>query len=248
MAGPMEVRGVAGHLAWAAEGSVWACYRVSPFGYPQRAFADARDIHARTTAALLTLPHQSLVLSVARRMSKAELANRIAAGGDRRHGHGWAGQARRVAARAAAEPVWERSWFLAIRLAHPALASRFRAAGSEVGGGFGLSYTAPRGSALVRAQMTSAKWEEQVSGHLDVARLTGAQVAWLFEQAALRGLAEPTYPTDTGRAMSVVRLDRDAVYYEGGRRDQPGRPRHYRYLTVDHPDHGTAHQTFLCLG
>ena len=251
MAGPLGVRGVAGHLAWAADGSVWACYRVSPFGYPQRAFADARDIHARTTAALLTLPRQSLVLSLARRMSEAELAERVAAGGDRRHGHGWAGEARRVAARAAAEPVWERSWFLAIRLPDrdrvPALASPFRAAGSEVGGGLGLSYTPPRGSVLVRAQTAAAKWEEQVRGQLPVGRLSGAQVTWLFEQAVLRGLADPHYPTDAGRSASVVRLDRDTVYYEGGRRDQIGSPRHYRYVTVDHPDYGTAHQTFLCL-
>ena len=84
VAGPLAVRGVAGNLAWAADGSVWGCYRVSPFGYPHRAAANAREVHARTTAALLTLPRQSLVLSVARPISEGELAERIAAGGDRR--------------------------------------------------------------------------------------------------------------------------------------------------------------------
>lgn len=251
MAGPLGVRGVAGHLAWAADGSVWACYRVTPFGYPHRAAADAREVHARTTAALLTLPRHSLVLSVARRISEGELAERMTNSGDGRYGRGWAGQARRVATRAAAEPVWERTWFLAIRLPDPDGAPRFvarlRAASSEVGGGYGLAHTPPRGASQARAVTAATKWEEQVQGHLLASRLTGVQVVWLFEQATLRGLAEPTYPTDVDKAVSVVRLDRDAVYHEGGRRDQPERPRHYRYLTVDHPDHGTAHQTFLCL-
>ena len=45
----------------------------------------------------------------------------------------------------------------------------------------------------------------------------------------------------------MIRLDRDAVYFEGGRRSDPDRPSHWRYLTVEHPDHGTGYQTFSCL-
>lgn len=251
MAGPLAVRGVAGNLAWAADGSVWGCYRVSPFGYPHRAAANAREVHARTAAALLTLPRRSLVLSVARPISEGELAERVAAGGDGRWGHGWVGQARRAAARASTDPVWERCWFLAVRLPEPdgvpRLAARLRSAGSEVGGGFGITHTPPRTAVVARAETAAANWEEQVRGHLPAVPLTGSQVVWLFERAVLRGLAEPAYPTDARRVVSTVRLDRDAVYHEGGRRDQPDRPRHYRYLTVDHPDHGVAHQAFLCL-
>ena len=45
----------------------------------------------------------------------------------------------------------------------------------------------------------------------------------------------------------MVRLDRDTVYFEGGRRTDRDRPSHWRYLTVEHPDHGTGYQTFSCL-
>ena len=45
----------------------------------------------------------------------------------------------------------------------------------------------------------------------------------------------------------MVRLDRDAIYFEGGRRTDSDRPSHWRYLTVEHPDHGTGYQAFSCL-
>lgn len=250
MGRPFGVRGIVGHLVWGGDGSVWACYRVIPFGYPHRSTRDARDIHARTSAALLAFPEESLVLSVVNRISEGELADRIASAGPSRGGS-WAGHARRVAGRAAADPMWERLWFLAIRVPDPTgsagLAERLRAAASEVAGGFGLTHAPPGRPDIARAVEVASGWEERIGSHLDLTRLSGSQLRWIFQQAASRGLTEPPWPAIERSVVSVVRLDRDAVYYEGGRREDPHRPRHRRYLTVDHPDHGVAYQMFACL-
>ena len=90
---------------------------------------------------------------------------------------------------------------------------------------------------------------EQLSQHLRLRQLDPRQVRWLYERAVLRGLVDPPLPHLGNKAgrRSVIRLDRDAVYFEGGRRSDPDRPSHWRYLTVEHPDHGTGHQAFACL-
>ena len=77
MASPLPVRGIDGHLIWGADGTVWACFEVEPFPYPHRSVRDAREIHARTVGALLCLPGQSLILSIARSLSRDELEQRI---------------------------------------------------------------------------------------------------------------------------------------------------------------------------
>jgi hypothetical protein len=89
---------------------------------------------------------------------------------------------------------------------------------------------------------------DQLSQHLRLRPLTAGQVRWLYQRSVLRGLLDPPFPNDEGLARhSVVRLDRDAVYFEGGNRTNAERPSHWRYLTVEHPDRGTGHQAFSCL-
>ena len=248
MGSPLPVRGVTGHLVWGTDGAAWACFEVDPFAYPHRSVRDARDAHARTVAALLVLPTHSLVLSVAAQVSSDELERRIR-GSSERQPAGWVGVARRTALRLSAEPVVERRWFLALHLPEPGgtrgLVDRLRAAASEVSTGFGTPTPAP-GERRVAA--VSRSLAGQLGQHLGLRPLRSAVVRWLFERAVLRGLTEPPLPHDGDRdRVSVVRLDRDAVYFEGGRRSDSGRSSHWRYLTVEHPDHGTAHQAFSCL-
>ena len=205
----------------------------------------------RTVAALLGLPTHSLVLSVARKLTAHEIEQRIAAD-DLDRAPGWAGTARRTAGRLAAESVYERRWFLALQLPEPdggqRLVDRFRAAASEVVTAFGTP-SQPAGRGRVAAAIAQSRsLADQLGQHIHLRPLTAAQVRWLYEQAVLRGLVDPPLPQDESRdRVSVVRLDRDAVYYEGGRRTDWDRPAHWRYLTVEHPDHGVAHQAFSCL-
>ena len=62
MVSPLPVRGIDGHLVWGTDGAVWACFEVEPFSYPHRSVGDAREVHARTVGALLSLPPQTLIL------------------------------------------------------------------------------------------------------------------------------------------------------------------------------------------
>ncbi len=251
MRNPLPVRAITGHLVWGPDGRVWACFEVEPFAYPHRSVRDARAVHARTVAALLGLPTHSLILSVARRLTAHELEQRIAAA-DMERAPGWAGTARRTAGRLAAESVYERRWFLAVQLpdrdGRRRLTDRFRTAASEVGATFGAPSQPPGRGRVAAAIAESGSLADQLGQHLHLRPLTASQVRRLYERAVLRGLLDPPLPEGEDRdRVSVVRLDRDAVYFEGGRRTDPDRPSHWRYLTVEHPDHGAAYQAFSCL-
>jgi len=252
MGSPLPVRGITGHLLWGTDGTAWVCFEVEPFAYPHRSTRDARDVHARTVATLLGLPAHSLVLSVAVALSAGELERRI--GGTEVPGRpaGWVGQARRTALRLAGQPVYERRWFLAVRLPEPGgtrrLVDRLRTAAGELSATFGTPTAAPGSKRVAAAVAASHSLADQVGQHLSLRPLRSAEVRWLFQRAVLRGLLEPPTSVDSERdRVSVVRLDRDAVYFEGGRRSDPDRPPHWRYLSVEHPDYGTAHQAFTCL-
>ena len=253
MASPLPVRGIDGHLVWGADGTVWACFEVEPFPYPHRSVRDAREIHTRTVGALLCLPDQSLILSIARSLSRDELEQRIRGSVDPVRAPGWAAVARRTASRLVSEPVYERQWFLIVRLADAGggrwMMDRIRAAAAEVGSVFGAPSPPPGRSRATVAISQADGLAEQLSQHLRLRRLDPYQVGWLYERAVLRGLVDPPLPHPDERIErpSVVRLDRDAVYFEGGRRSDPGRLSHWRYLTVEHPDHGIGHQAFSCL-
>jgi len=252
MGSPLPVRGITGHLVWGTDGAAWACFEVDPFAYPHRSTRDARDTHARTVAALLGLPTHSLVLSVAAHVSQDELERRIRGSSETGQPSGWAAVARRTALRLSADPVVERLWFLAVHLPEPGgtrgLVDRLRAAAAEVSTGLGSPPPSPGGRRVAAAMAASRSLADQLGQHLQLRPLKSAEVRWLFERAVLRGLTEPPLARDGSRdRVSVVRLDRDAVYFEGGRRNDPNRPAHWRYLTVEHPDYGTGHQAFSCL-
>ena len=184
MGSPLPVRGIDGHLVWGVDGGVSACFEVEPFPYPHRSVRDAREVHARTVAALLVLPGQSLILSMAVRLSRDELERRIR--GDGRAPR-WGGVARRVAGRLVSEPVYERRWVLAVRLPDigtgRGMIDRLRVAASEVGSVFGAPVAPPGRGRVATAMGQAAALEEQLSQHLRLRRLTARQVRWLFERA-----------------------------------------------------------------
>ncbi len=253
MGSELPVRALTGHLVWAPDGSVWACFQVEPFGFPHRSTRDATDIHARTQAALLALPAEALVLSIGRRLSPAEITDRIATAGGGQPG--WVAYARR----AAATPAYTRMWVLAVQLPDPdgtqGWMDRLRAATSEVGAGVGAVHTPPGARRVKTAFAAARAVEEELARHITLRPLPALRVRWLYEHAVTRGLIDPPlpdptplHPTGDMRPVVVRRWDRDTVYIEGGTKTDPGRPRHRRYLTVEHPDYGTAYQTFLCLG
>ncbi|MCH7846313.1 MAG: ATP-binding protein [Acidobacteria bacterium] len=250
----LPVQAIQGPVVWGRDGSVWACHWVEPFGYPHRSIRDAHDIHARTVAALLTLPRHSLILSVTHHLAARELEARIRGEVDPSAAPEWAAQARHAAA-SAADPIYERRWILAVRIPGAGGATRvldrLRAARSEVETGFGAPHSPPTGSRTKAALAQADMIEDQLAQHVTLRRLDASEVRWLYERAPLRGLTDPTplhKAGQDGSPVAVARLDRDAVYVEGGRPGVPDRPRHWRYLTVEHPDAGTAHQAFACLG
>jgi hypothetical protein len=250
----MPLRAITENLVWGVDGSSWACFRVEPFSYPHRATKDAEEVHARTLAALLVLPDHSLVLSVGHRLSASEVEDRLRGRVDAGSAPGWAAYVRRTASRLrGGEGVFERLWILAVRLPEAGvvggLVDRLGAAASQVAASFGSPHAKPGRSRITDAASRARGLEEELNQHVRVRPLHPVEVRWVFERSVLRGLTDPPHPKSaaSSRKVGVVRLDRDTVYQEGGRSDDPGRSRHRRYLRVDHPDHGVGFQTFSCL-
>ncbi len=248
---PVPVVGVVGNLVWGADGAVWACYRVGPSGYPHRSLRDATQIHIRTVGALLALPERALILSTVDQLTRQEIETRIASAAPEEPG--WLGSARRGGDRVTGDGMFERRWFLSFRLPTTdtggGLVDRLRTAAGTVGSGFGLPPTPPSTHRVAAARDAASHIAGQVGQHLRVEPLSANRVRWLFQRAVLRGVNTVPYPTEGVRErVSVVRLDRDCAYFEGGRKDDPGRPRHRRYLTIEHPDQGVGFQSFSCLG
>lgn len=248
---PTPVVGIVGNLVWGVDGGVWACYQVDPFGYPHRSIRDANQIHVRTVGAVLALPGRSLILSTVDGLSPGEVESRIASAAPEIPG--WLGSARRSGTQAADDRMFERRWFLAFTLpsgnGSSGLVDRLRTAAAHVGTGFGLSPAPPSAHRVAAATDTAALIAGQVGQQLRIKPLSANQVRWLYQRAVLRGIHTLPYPPDYPRQrVSVVRLDSDTVYFEGGRKDDLDRPRHWRYIAVEHPDHGVGFQSFSCLG
>ena len=208
MVSPLPVRGIDGHLVWGTDGAVWACFEVEPFPYPHRSVGDAREVHARTVGALLCLPGQSLILSVARSLSRDELEQRIRGGVDPRRAPGWAGMACRTAGRFVSEPVYQRLWFLVVRLADAGggrqVVDRIRAAASQMGSVFGTPSPPPGRSRIAAAISEAEVLTEQLSQHLRLRRLDAYQVRWLYQRAGTAWFRRTGPPRRRERDRSAV--------------------------------------------
>jgi hypothetical protein len=83
-------RAVIGHLIWSADGGVWGLWSVKPFPHAHTAAADKLGVHAQLRSLLVSLPSDSMLLSVSERLDPWDLVGQMAEGISLDHQPAWA--------------------------------------------------------------------------------------------------------------------------------------------------------------
>ncbi|HWD08508.1 MAG TPA: hypothetical protein VHA57_05365, partial [Actinomycetota bacterium] len=242
----LPARFVAGNLVWTRTGSVWAVFRVEPATYPWLTHDEKLQLHRQTRSALIALGGPAMVVSPCAPVSPEELARRICSPDP-------SGYLARSAALATALEPRQRITFLAAELpARPARRGRppaLDAARSSLGETFGLGPARVPSAEIDRRSAQAHQLLERLRPFLGVEPAGATEVCWIYAAAVARGLGAP--PPAPGRqagwqdAPRLAALN-DAVFTEGGRPDDNGRPRHRRYLRVD-TEQGSGYQALLAL-
>ncbi|MGH3452494.1 MAG: ATP-binding protein, partial [Haloechinothrix sp.] len=159
--------------------------------------------------------------------------------------------------------VYERRHYLTARLPEEGGIQGLRAvlgsAGAQVGERFGLPPARVRRRESEARSRQAAQMESLLRAHLELRTATAGEIRWLYARAARRGIDEPFLDEsweprirsngeggDARLAGPLLSSLTDAVFKEGGSREDPDRPRHRRYLRVE-THAGVSYQTFLAL-
>jgi hypothetical protein len=251
----LPVREIIGNLLWATDGSVWATWRVSAEAHPYVSGKRRREMHAKCRAALMALGGDAMILGLCEPIDPDAVAAAMVDGVDLDTHPEWAQAAQWALDRLDDVALWARAYFLCVRLPEQSsLRARAGVAQAHMLGAFGvLTPRVAPAEVAVRARQ-AAEIADQIAGRLTIKAATAGDLRWIYARAFRRGLDDPVNDgawepaAGDGRAGSAQLLPLgEAEVLEGGRRDDPGRRRHRRYLRVEVPDVGVAYQTFAVI-
>lgn len=252
----VPARFVSGQLVWSTAGTVWAVWRVAPTTY---AWLDTRaklDLHARTRAALLALPGESLLLSLCERIDPVDVVDRMVQGVDLDRSPEWVEAASATLDSLDEVELYRRAHFIAACLpATGAVAARavWGSARAAVTGSFGLAAGPPAAAeiAVRRRQADAIGSALADSLGTSLRQATADEVGWVYARAPRRGVDDLALPPPKERprgemgASTLVGLA-EAVFAEGGEKGdaRPGRARRYVKVTTEA---GVGYQSFLAV-
>jgi hypothetical protein len=254
----LPVRAITGHLAWGRDGSVWAVYRVESFAYAHLSARDKLALHGRLRGLLMALPAQSRLLSVCRRLDPGLIVDRMIEGVDLARTPVWASIAEQTLELLGEVELFERRNYLAVKLPDHGAEGWRSALGAAIASiTDGLLPAPPIPAREIDLRARQAATLEAQLGNLTFERASAGELRWLYARALRRGVFEPYLdeswepqvrilgagPQARVATPSLASLG-DAIVKEGGYPDDPGRPRHRRYLRVETP-HGIAYQTYM---
>lgn len=262
-------RGIVGHLVWSADGGVWAVWSVKPFPHAHTSAGDKLAVHSRIRGLLVTLPADSMLLSISERLDPFDVVDRMAEGIDLDRQPPWRAVCEASAEWLAELPLRRRLYYVVAALpsARRPFFEVMRDAVADVSLSFGIGPSAiPRDEVDLRRRQ-ARELEIRLGQHMPLRPVTAGEVCWLYARALRREADEPSYdqawePPPTGRPgdgdgpdptlrerwrpRGVLAHLTDAIVREGGTADDEDRPRHRRYVRIDGPG-GTTYQTVLAL-
>ena len=254
----VPARFVSGQLVWSTSGTVWAVWRVAPTTYEWLGNRAKLDLHARTRAALLALPGESLLLSLCERIDPVDVVQRMVTGVDLDATPEWAEAATVTLDGLVEVDLWRRAHFICACLpATGSTAARavWGSARAAVTGSFGLASGPPAAAEIAvrrrQADAVGSALRNSLGSSLRAA--SADEIAWVYARASRRGIDDLALPS-SGRPggdrdhlgpAALVGLG-EAVFAEGGEKtdDRPGRSRRYLKVTTEA---GVAYQTFLAV-
>lgn len=253
----LPARAVTGHLVWSRDGAVWAVWAVDATSWDYLPRSEQLAVHSRLRGALMVLPPESMLLSLCRRLDPGEVVERMIEGVDLQECPAWRAEAAATLDDLATMPLHERRHYLAARLPGDTVSS-LAAARATVAERFALAPTPPRVKEVQARLRQSALLEARLGAALGLRRVSAGELRWVYARAVRRGVDEPYLDSswDTERRIGDGDSARvtgpslhtlaDAVFFEGGARDDVDRPRHRRYLRIDTAAM-SSYQTFLAV-
>lgn len=269
----IPARYVAGNLVFTFEGTCWAVLRVEPPTYGRLPRKDKLAWHNRVSAALMSMPGESMLLGVTMPLEPDAVVAAMIDGVDIARNPRWAEVALDTLDNLTEAGISTRAHFVAFCLPAAQGAGRLTsAAGAAMARMSQRLRMAPLpvSAAMVKAARHQADdLTKPLVGFLGDERVrpaTEAEIQWLYARASLRGAAhlerrgdrevslcdEPSLGefTEEGPAsvLTAARLAAvgEVALYEGGDETDADRPRHRRYIRAD-GERATCYQTFAVL-
>jgi hypothetical protein len=261
-------RAIVGNLIWSTDGGVWAVWSVKPFPHAHTGPVDKLAVHSRIRGLLVSLPAESMLLSVCERLDPMDVVRRMAQGVDLQRQPGWGQVCEASVDWLSQVPLRRRLYYVAAQLpnARRPLLEVLRDAVAEVGDAFGIDPTPITTKEIELRRRQARELEIRLAQHVQLHAVSAGEICWLYARALAREVDEPPYdqmwepPPEPGAAQrpgeagayerwrprGVLAHLTDAIIKEGGDRDDPDRPRHRRYVRIDNAG-ATSYQTVLAL-
>ena len=252
------------NLIWSVDGGVWAMWRIDAVSYPYLSNQEKLRVYHQVRGAIMALPAEAMLLSVCRQIDPYAVVERMIAGVDIAEHPEWRTAALRTLDHLQEQEIYDRYFFVAVKLPDDGLKRQVAATGSAASAGFfsmfGMTPPPPSRKDLDRRRRQAAQIQGQLQTGMSLRPVRPAEIRWLYARAAYRGLIEPILDeewnpetTEVGsgpdaelHGPSLVHLV-DAVFQEGGDRARDEeRPRHPRYLRIE-TEAGVSYQTFMVM-
>lgn len=256
-------RAIVGNLVWSTDGGVWAVWDVKPFPHAHMASADKLAIHSQIRGLLMSLPPDSMLLSICERLHPMDVVDRMLEGVPLDTHPGWAMMCDATADWLEKASLHRRRYYVAAALpsATRSWAQVLNDAANDVVGRFGAGPMPVTELEREERQRQAHELEVRLSTHVPLRRVSAGEICWLYARAMRREVDEPPFDSsweppeplrDDGardrrsRPRGVLAQLTDAIVKEGGYRDDEDRPRHRRYVRIDHGE-VTSYQTVMAM-
>jgi hypothetical protein len=259
-------RAIVGNLIWSTDGGVWAVWEAQPFPHAHTASADKLGIHGQIRGLLLSLPPDSMLLSICELLDPMDVVEQMVQGVKLDDQPAWAVVCDATADWLEQLPLHRRRYYVAA-----ALPSAKRAwhevlfdAINDINNRFGISPTPISELELDLRERQAHELEVRLRSNIQLDRVSAGEICWLYARAMRRDADEPAfdkswepkddpagtarhdYETRQRRPRGVLAQLTDAVVKEGGYPDDEDRPRHRRYVRID-SGYATSYQTVLAM-
>ena len=260
-------RAIVGNLIWSTDGGVWAVWDAQPFPHAHIASADKLAIHSQIRGLLMSLPPDSMLLSICELLHPMDVVERMIDGVPIERQPAWAVVCDATADWLEQVPLHNRRYYVAAALptAKRAWHEVLTDAVSDVSSKFGIGPTPIPELEIELRQRQAHEMEVRLGTHVPLRRASAGEICWLYARAMRREADEPAFdegwepPEDPRgsarrdemddqrrRPRGVLAQLTDAVVKEGGYSDDEDRPRHRRYVRIDSGGF-TSYQTVMAM-
>lgn len=255
----IPVRYIHDNIVWTANTSqAWAIWRVDqPMSFRYLKTTEKLKTHDRIRATMHNLPADSMILSVCRMIDPQAVVSRMNRGADLTN-EAWQEHARHAAGELWTSGAWDRYFFIVAALPGQTKFSWLGSAVSELGASIGMNPQIVGSKEITSRKRQAAHMFEELGSGLSLRPASTGEVRWLYQRSAYRGVADSDidtkwnpetspmdHPTPEHRGRKLTPLV-DAIYTEGGAKDDTDRPRHRRYMSIE-TELGTSYQTYMAV-